>query len=32
VPADELASVLGITSVAKLRHPPTLALTDETLA
>jgi 3',5'-cyclic AMP phosphodiesterase CpdA len=32
VPADELATLLGVTSVAKLRHPPTLALTDETLA
>jgi 3',5'-cyclic AMP phosphodiesterase CpdA len=32
VPADELSSLLGITSVAKLRHPPTLALTDATLA
>jgi 3',5'-cyclic AMP phosphodiesterase CpdA len=32
VPADELASMLGVTSVAKLRHPPALALSDETLA
>jgi 3',5'-cyclic AMP phosphodiesterase CpdA len=32
VPADELSSLLGVTSVAKLHHPPTLALTDATLA
>ena len=32
VPADELASMLGVTSVARLRHPPALALTDQTLA
>jgi 3',5'-cyclic AMP phosphodiesterase CpdA len=32
VPADELASVLGVTSVARHRHAPALALTDETLA
>jgi 3',5'-cyclic AMP phosphodiesterase CpdA len=32
VPADELAKMLGITSVAVARHPQALALSDTTLA
>jgi 3',5'-cyclic AMP phosphodiesterase CpdA len=31
VPPDELARLLGITNVALLKHPPTLALSDRTL-
>jgi 3',5'-cyclic AMP phosphodiesterase CpdA len=32
VPADQLAAMLGITSVAVVKHPSTLALTDTALA
>jgi 3',5'-cyclic AMP phosphodiesterase CpdA len=32
VPADELAKMLGITSVAVVKHPQALALSDTTLA
>jgi 3',5'-cyclic AMP phosphodiesterase CpdA len=32
VPADQLASMLGITSVSVLKHPSTLALNDTALA
>ena len=31
VPADQLAAMLGVTSVAQVRHPRSLALTDSTL-
>ncbi len=32
VPADQLASMLGVTSVAMVKHPSSLALTDTTIA
>jgi 3',5'-cyclic AMP phosphodiesterase CpdA len=32
VPADQLAGMLGVTSVSVVRHPRTLALNDATLA
>jgi hypothetical protein len=32
VPAEQLASMLGITSVAVVKHPRSLALTDRVLA
>jgi 3',5'-cyclic AMP phosphodiesterase CpdA len=32
VPADQLAGMLGITSVSVVKHPSSLALTDTTLA
>jgi hypothetical protein len=32
VPSDQLARMLGLTSVSEKRHPATLALTDMTLA
>jgi hypothetical protein len=32
VPADQLASMLGITSVAVVKHPSALALNDTALA
>jgi hypothetical protein len=32
VPPEQLASMLGITSVSVVKHPRSLALTDRTLA
>jgi hypothetical protein len=31
VPAEQLSSMLGVTSVAQVRHPRSLALSDATL-
>jgi hypothetical protein len=32
VPSDQLAAMLGITSVSQVKHPSALALTDTALA
>jgi hypothetical protein len=32
VPADQLAAMLGITSVYVVKHPSSLALSDTTIA
>jgi hypothetical protein len=32
VPSDQLAKMLGITSVSEVKHPRSLALSDTTIA
>src|ERR1700686_2364038 len=32
VPADQLAAMLGVTSVSEVKHPRSLALSDRTIA